>query len=115
MSASWTAWVADALVLAGLVVATVAVVGVIRLPDVYMKLHAAGKAASLAILTLALATVATGEAEIFLRSILAAFFLLLTAPVSAHAIARAARESNEPMRGPDAIDESGQLGGDDER
>jgi monovalent cation/proton antiporter MnhG/PhaG subunit len=37
-----TAWLADALVVAGLAVMTLGVYGILRFPDVYTRLHAAG-------------------------------------------------------------------------
>ena len=84
------AWVADALVLLGLVVMTIGVIGVQRLPDVYLQLHAASKAVFLGIIALVGASVATEDAAIMARGLLIAAFLLLTTPVSAHAIGRAA-------------------------
>lgn len=107
MNAGLTTWLADAILIAGLALATLAVVGVARMPDAYMKLHAAGKATSLAIAAIVLATAFGGDAAVFLPALLAAGFLLVTAPVAAHAIGRAAAAREEPMRGPDAIDESG--------
>jgi multicomponent Na+:H+ antiporter subunit G len=100
------AWIADLLVVIGVVVTTLAVIGVYRLPDVYLKVHAAGKVASFAIVALALATVATRDGDTIVRALLITAFLVLTAPVSAHAIARAAATRGEPMAGEDSIDES---------
>lgn len=84
------AWVADALVLLGLGVMTIGVVGVQRMPDVYMQLHAASKAVFLGIIAFVAASTATGDPAIIARGLLIAGFLLLTTPVSAHAVARAA-------------------------
>src|SRR4029450_6911393 len=39
-----TAWLADILIVAGLAVMTLGVYGILRFPDVYPRLHAAGKA-----------------------------------------------------------------------
>ena len=100
------AWIADLLVVVGVVVTTLAVIGVYRLPDVYLKVHAAGKVASFAIVALALAVVATRDGDTIVRALLVTAFLVLTAPVSAHAIARAAATRGEPMAGEDSIDES---------
>ncbi len=101
-----TAWIADALVVVGVMVTALAVLGVYRLPDVYLKVHAAGKVASFAIVALAAATVATRDGDTIVRALLVTAFLVLTAPVSAHAIARAAATRGEPMAGEDSIDES---------
>lgn len=84
------AWIADALVLLGLSVMTIGVMGVQRMPDVYMQLHAASKAVFLGIIALVAASIATEDAAIIAKGFLIAAFLLLTTPVSAHAIGRAA-------------------------
>ena len=100
------AWIADVLIVIGVGVTTVAVIGVYRLPDVYLKVHAAGKVASFAIVALAASTIATRDGDTIVRALLITAFLVLTAPVSAHAIARAAATRGEPMAGEDSIDES---------
>ena len=98
---------ADVLVILGVFVMTVGVYGVIRLPDTYTRLHAASKAVFLGIVSLLVASVVTGDKEIILRAALLGVFLILTTPVSAHVIARAAYGRGEKMRSPGAIDESG--------
>ncbi len=98
---------ADVLVVLGVFVMTVGVYGVIRLPDTYTRLHAASKAVFLGVVSLLVASVVTGDKEIILRAVLLGVFLILTTPVSAHVIARAAYERGERMRSPGAIDESG--------
>ena len=100
------AWIADVLVVVGVGVTTLAVIGVYRLPDIYLKVHAAGKVAAFAIFALAAATIATRDVDTIVRAALITAFLVLTAPVSAHAIARAAATRGEPMAGEDSIDES---------
>lgn len=102
-----TAVVADALVALGVLVTTLGVVGLFRMPDVYTQLHAAGKAVFLGIIVLLLASLATRDAAIASRAILIATFLILTTPVGAHVIARAAYLRGEGMATPGAIDESG--------
>ncbi|WP_264175951.1 monovalent cation/H(+) antiporter subunit G [Oceanobacillus halotolerans] len=81
------------LLLAGTFFVLSASIGVIRFPDVYTRLHASTKAA-----TLGVASILIG-AFLFLygshniisgKLLLAIFFILLTAPVSAHMISRAA-------------------------
>jgi multicomponent Na+:H+ antiporter subunit G len=100
-------WVADALVALGVLVMTVRVYGVVRLPDTYTRLHAASKMVFLGMMPLLFASVLTGNPEIMLHVILIAFFLLVTTPVSAHMIGRAAYLRGERMRAPDVVDESG--------
>ncbi len=84
------AWLSDALVLLGLAVMTIGVLGLYRLPGLYLKLHAASKAVVLGVAALALSTVASGDPAVIARVVLIVGFLLLTSPVAAHAIARAA-------------------------
>ena len=98
---------ADALVAVGLVVTTLGVVGMLRMPDVYGELHAASKAVFLGVVAFAVAALLVGDGAIAARAALIAVFLLLTTPVGAHAIARAAYLRGEPMRTPGAHDDSG--------
>jgi multicomponent Na+:H+ antiporter subunit G len=99
-------WVADALVVIGVFVVTIGVYGMIRMPDTYTRLHAASKAVFLGVIALMAASAFTGEPDIILRVILITFFLLVTTPVSAHVVGRAAYYRNERMRAPRAVDES---------
>ena len=80
---------ADALVLLGLVVLTIGVRGLFRMPTLYLQLHAASKAVVFGVVALAVACVATRDAAIITRAALVSVALLLTTPVAAHAIARA--------------------------
>ena len=105
--ATLSPWIADGLVVLGVFVMTVGVYGIIRMPDVYTRLHAASKAVFLGVISLLLASVVTNDAEIIFRAMLIAVFLILTTPVSAHVIARAAFLKGQRMESPDAVDESG--------
>lgn len=86
-------WLGVALLAFGLLVCAVAVLGVIRLRGLYGRLHAAGKASALGVVAVLAASVGGGSVEIAARAALVAAFLLLTAPVAAHAIASAAYEA----------------------
>lgn len=96
-----------ALAFTGIVIIALAVYGIFRLPDAYLQLHAASKGTALGVMLLLLASVGTADLETMGRAVLVAAFLVLTVPVSAHAIAAAARACDEPMHDPDAVDESG--------
>jgi len=100
-------YLADTLVVLGVFVMTVGVYGVIRMPDTYTRLHAASKAVFLGVISLLVASSVTGDEEIILRAALLGVFLILTTPISAHVIARAAYERGERMRSPGAVDRSG--------
>lgn len=85
----------------GLAVATIGLYGLLRMSDVFHQLHAAGLVIGPAILLILLASVATRETDIMTSSALVFLFVVVTAPLSGHAIARAARHQaaariNEP-------------------
>jgi multicomponent Na+:H+ antiporter subunit G len=100
-------FVADGFVILGVLVMTVGVYGVIRMPDAYTKLHATSKAVFLGVVSLCASSVVTGDTAIIYRAILIAAFLVVTTPISAFVIARAAYLRGERMEAPDAVDESG--------
>ncbi len=83
-----------------------AAVGVWRMPDVYTRAQATAKAGTLGIgcLLLALALY-FGEAGIAARAVLVMVFLFLTAPVSAHMVARAAYVVGVPLWAGTHLDE----------
>ena len=79
------------LLLTGGLFGFVAAVGMLRLPDMITRMHASTKAGTLgAGLILAAVAVHFMEIGITLRAAAAILFLLLTAPVAAHVIGRAA-------------------------
>ena len=102
-------FVADALVVLGVIVMTLGVYGIIRLPDTYARLHAASKVVSLGVVSLLLASTVTGDPAVIFRVALIAAFLVVTTPVSAHVVARAAYLRGERMESRGAVDESGKL------
>ena len=100
-------YLADALVVVGVLVMTVGVYGAIRMPDTYTKLHSMSKAVFLGVVSLCISSIVTADPAIIYRAILIAAFLLVTTPISALVIARAAFLRGEKMQTPDARDESG--------
>ncbi len=97
---------ANVLVVVGLAFITLGVVGLVRMPDVYTKLHAASKAVFLGVVALGVAAALVGSDAVGMRVVLLAALVLLTTPVSAHAIARAAYIHRDRMVTPGALDES---------
>lgn len=100
--------VVAALVLAGsgCLVMLLAGVGLLRMPDVLTRMHASSKAATLgAALVVAAVAMALWDGAIALRAVLISLFLLITAPVAAHAIARAAYISGVPLAEETVLDE----------
>jgi multicomponent Na+:H+ antiporter subunit G len=98
--------IADVLVIVGLAITTVGVYGLVRLPDAYTQVHAASKATFLGVALVLVAATRSGDGAIIARVILIISLLTITTPVASHAVARAARRRAEPMRSPDAVDES---------
>ncbi len=94
------------MVVLGLLVTTLGVIGMVRMTDVYTEAHAAAKAVVYGVVAFLAASLAAGEGAITARAVLVAAFLVLTTPVGAHAIARAAYLRGEAMRTPGAVDES---------
>ncbi|MDC3415600.1 monovalent cation/H(+) antiporter subunit G [Aquibacillus salsiterrae] len=100
MTGTWINFLIDIVIIICLLVGTFFIfstsIGILRFPDVYTRLHASTKAA-----TLGVAGVMIG-AFLFLylengivsgKLILGIVFVLLTAPVSGHMISRAAHQS----------------------
>lgn len=85
------AYVAGALILAGAFFTLVAALGLLRLPDLFTRMHAASKAGTLGsgAMLIAIAIVAD-DVPTATRAIAGVVFFLLTAPVSAHLLAKAA-------------------------
>lgn len=83
---------------AGTLFVFVAGLGVLRLPDVPMRMHASTKAGTLGVALISLAMVCFFPTlSIFARAGVLVLFLLLTAPVAAHMIARAAYHGGEKI------------------
>ncbi|WP_066194264.1 MULTISPECIES: monovalent cation/H(+) antiporter subunit G [Gracilibacillus] len=79
-------------------------IGVLRFPDVYTRLHASTKAATLGIASVMIGAFIFLHAEYNIVSgklILGIIFILLTAPVSAHMIGRAAHTAGIKPWSPD--------------
>ncbi|MEY7849630.1 monovalent cation/H(+) antiporter subunit G [Natrarchaeobius sp. A-rgal3] len=82
------------LVVAGLFFTFVSAVGVIRLPDIYARAHTASQTDTLgAGLALAAVALALGWQHATVYTVLLLFFVFITNPTAAHAIARSAAES----------------------
>lgn len=86
------------LVLTGGLFAVIGGVGLVRMPDVLIRMHASTKIGTLACgLIVAAAAVHFGAADIAIRAIAIVLFLLLTAPIAAHMIGRAAVSTGVPL------------------
>jgi len=88
---------------AGVFFAIVAVVGLVRLPDLYTRTHSTSKSETLgAVLTLAAVALALDGTFSTVKAALLLLFMFITNPTAAHAIVRAAEEQGiEPWTGDD--------------
>jgi len=90
--------IAGVLVLIGAVFSLVAGIGLFRLPDVYLRMHAATKAGTLGCGLMLLAVgVHSQELEVVAWAITGIIFLMITAPIGAHLLGRAAYLARVPM------------------
>lgn len=73
-------------------------IGVIRLPDVYSRMHAAGKSSTLGVIFLMLAVITYFLPEGFnAKILLVILFVFLTAPLSSLMITRSAYRNGVPL------------------
>ncbi|MCG6925944.1 MAG: monovalent cation/H(+) antiporter subunit G [Acidobacteria bacterium] len=89
---------AAALLILGSAFMLLAGVGLIRLPDLFLRMSATAKAATLgASLTVLGAAAHFGDAATAGKGLVIVFFLFLTAPVAAHKIGRAGYRRGAPL------------------
>lgn len=79
-----------ALISVGIFFLTAGTLGLLRLPDVYNRMHATTKATTLGTASIFLAAFLSFGAGAGLTALIGIFFLFLTAPTGAHLISRAA-------------------------
>jgi len=83
-------WLIASLILMGGFFSFIAGLGVLRLPDVLIRLHASTKAGTLGVgLILTALMIYFAEGTVTARGLATIIFILITAPVSAHMIGRA--------------------------
>ena len=94
------------LILAGSLFSLVAAIGLNRLPDVFTRMHAASKAGTVGSgLLLVAAGLHAGDLAILFRALAGFLFFILTAPISAHLLARAAHQVGYRLHETTALDE----------
>jgi len=98
--------VAAVLVLVGSLFMLLAAVGVLRMPDVYMRISAATKAATLgAGCVLVANAVYFGDLGVATRALAILAFILITTPVGGHILGRAAYVTKTPLWEGTIVDE----------
>lgn len=94
------------LAIAGALFLLLAGIGIIRLPDLFCRASATTKAATLGVGCLLVAVALHfGDLQVTTRVLATLAFLLLTAPVAAHMIARAAYSQGVPLWSGTVLDE----------
>lgn len=97
-----------ACLLLGTFLMTIAALGLLRLPDVFCRMHAAGKAGTLGVVLIILGAVfalAGTPNDVTIRGLLAVVFQFLTTPAATHLLARAAYVCDYPVSERTTVDE----------
>ena len=91
------------LIVVGVAYVSGAVVGLVRLPDLYTRAHAAGKCDTVGSIAVLAGLVLVGGLDLAdLKLVLLAVLVVVTAPTAAHALARSAyRRGVAPWRRPE--------------
>ena len=80
-------------IVVGVIFTIVTVIGVLRLPDVYTRAHAASKSATLGVLSILLGVFFhfwLNEGHFSIQLLLAIAFMFITSPIGGHLMSRAA-------------------------
>ncbi len=93
---AWNAVAGSVLVLAGAVFLFLGALGIVRMPDLYNRMQAGTKATTLGNM-LTLVGLGLIEPAWLLKLSLIALFVLMTNPISSHALARAAYRAGVPL------------------
>ncbi|MGW9231267.1 monovalent cation/H(+) antiporter subunit G [Pseudorhizobium sp. NPDC055634] len=92
------ALVTAALIFVGAIFVLAAALGINRFPDLYSRMHAASKAGTVGSALMLIAVgIHAADIAILARSLAGFFFFVLTAPVSAHLLAKAAHDTGYPL------------------
>lgn len=91
--------IASILILIGVFFSLLSAIGVTRLPDVYSRMHAAGKSSTLGVIFLMLAVFVyfIPQGIVNGKVLLAILFIFLTAPLSALMVNRSAYRTGVPL------------------
>lgn len=95
MAFDWVEVIVAALLLLGSLFALIGAIGLFKLPDFYMRLHGPTKATTLGVGALVVGSMVFFSSRgggISLHELLITLFLFITAPVSAHMLAKAAMQ-----------------------
>jgi multicomponent Na+:H+ antiporter subunit G len=101
-----TDWTIVALIAIGSIFSLLSAIGIVRMPDLYTRMQAATKSATLGVSCLVIAAaIHFGNTSVTTRALLVIAFLFLTAPVAAHVVGRAAYLSGVKLWEHSVLDE----------
>ncbi|SHG74708.1 monovalent cation/H(+) antiporter subunit G [Marivita hallyeonensis] len=90
--------IAGSLIILGGVFALIGALGLVRMPDVLIRMHASTKIGTLSTgLILAGCAVVFGTPDIIIRVVAIVLFILLTAPIGAHMMGRSVVSTGVPL------------------
>ena len=90
--------IGQALMVVGAVFTFIAAIGLLRLPDLFMRMHANTKSATMGVGFIMIGVALYfGEITVTTRSMAVVVFLFITAPISSHLLAQAAYFSGIPL------------------
>ena len=90
-------WIAAAFLVSGGLFSLIAGVGIVRLDDIYMRMHAATKAGTLGLALICVAAMIKADSWAQVAEAVFVFlFMIASAPVGAHLIGRAAFRTRIP-------------------
>jgi multicomponent Na+:H+ antiporter subunit G len=92
----------------GTLLSLTGVIGFIRLPDVYTRLHATGKVSVFGVVFLLAAAILLIPLSLW-KGLLLIFFVLMASPSVSHSVASAAYKAGIPMKDPARDDLKGKL------
>ncbi len=92
----------------GTLFSIIGIVGFLRLPDVYTRLHASGKVSVFGVVFLLIAAIILTPLGLW-KGLLLIFFVLMAAPSVSHSIASAAYKAGLPMKDAVRDDLKGKL------
>lgn len=94
-------WLIEALALfflfSGTAFCVIGTYGILRLPDIYTRLQAAGMIFTMGALCIAVSLLLAGPLQAGLKSLATALFLLLTGPLVTHVLARISHQKGVKM------------------
>jgi len=101
-----TDWIAAVLLVLGAVFMLIAGIGLLRLPDLYLRMHAATKAPSLGVFLMVMGVIVYfQDFWLSVKALLIILFIFVTTPIGAHMLSRVAHLMNVDQSEKTQVDE----------